>query len=118
MEFEAIMLMSRQRWLRHWSDLEVCVYCECKTKTVRACSKLKCILRQFLNIYFYHNRTAEVEIRLRNKGPDAYKHELYGDSVVIQRKISADGGTRYALKSERGRCLPLFKNICVIQPWQ
>ena len=90
----------------------MCVYCECKSLFRIEVH----FVPFFFFFFFYHNRTAEVEIRLRNKGPDAYKHDLYGDSVVIQRKISADGGTRYALKSERGRCLPFFKNIRVIQP--
>lgn len=115
MESEAITLMSRQQWVTYWSDLEMCVYCECECKSL---FKTEVHFAPICKYIFYHNRTAEVEIRLRNKGPDAYKHELYGDSIVIQRKISADGGTRYALKSERGRCLPFFKNIHVIQPWQ
>ncbi|XP_070194388.1 structural maintenance of chromosomes protein 6-like isoform X1 [Littorina saxatilis] len=48
-------------------------------------------------------QTAEVEIHLRNRGLDAYKHDQYGDKIIIHRKISADGGARYSLKSERGK---------------
>ncbi|KAL8596960.1 hypothetical protein ACOMHN_027906 [Nucella lapillus] len=47
--------------------------------------------------------TAEVEIYLRNRGQDAYKHEVYGDLIRIQRKISADGGTKYFIKSMGGK---------------
>ncbi|XP_076440367.1 structural maintenance of chromosomes protein 6-like isoform X2 [Babylonia areolata] len=47
--------------------------------------------------------TAEVEITLRNRGPDSYRHDVYGDLIRIQRKISADGGTKYTIKSAGGR---------------
>nr|KAG5698335.1 hypothetical protein BaRGS_010921 [Batillaria attramentaria] len=48
-------------------------------------------------------RTGEVEIRLRNRGPDAYRPTEYGDSITVVRKFSADGGSRYMLKSVHGK---------------
>lgn len=46
-------------------------------------------------------RTAEIVIKLRNRGPDAYKHDIYGDSIIIERKLSQDGSGSYKLKSSK-----------------
>ncbi|KAK7485360.1 hypothetical protein BaRGS_00023459 [Batillaria attramentaria] len=51
----------------------------------------------------YGKQTGEVEIRLRNRGPDAYRPTEYGDSITVVRKFSADGGSRYMLKSVHGK---------------
>ncbi|XP_025110368.1 structural maintenance of chromosomes protein 6-like isoform X2 [Pomacea canaliculata] len=48
-------------------------------------------------------QTAEVEIQIRNRGTDAFKPSLYGDSIIVQRKFTADGGSRYVLKSHDDR---------------
>lgn len=47
-------------------------------------------------------RFAEVTVRLKNVGRDAYKPEEYGDSIIIQRRLSVDGASTYRLRSERG----------------
>lgn len=47
-------------------------------------------------------RTAEVTIKLRNVGRDAFKQEVYGDSIIINRKLSVDGGSQYKIKSSSG----------------
>ncbi|KAK3592068.1 hypothetical protein CHS0354_019324 [Potamilus streckersoni] len=51
----------------------------------------------------YGKQTADVEIKLRNRGSDAYKPEEYGDSVIIHRKFTTDGSSQYRLKSSTGR---------------
>ncbi|XP_022314343.2 structural maintenance of chromosomes protein 6-like isoform X1 [Crassostrea virginica] len=48
-----------------------------------------------------HN--AEVEIHLRNRGPDAYKAGTYGDKIVVERKFTHDGSSSYKLKSREGK---------------
>ncbi|KAK3091708.1 hypothetical protein FSP39_022054 [Pinctada imbricata] len=48
-------------------------------------------------------QTAEVEIVLRNRGPDAFKHSEYGDAIIVNRKFTADGGSHYKIKSKTGR---------------
>ncbi|KAK3085167.1 hypothetical protein FSP39_025362 [Pinctada imbricata] len=48
-------------------------------------------------------QTAEVEIVLRNRGPDAFKHNAYGDAIIVNRKFTADGGSHYKIKSKTGR---------------
>ncbi|PRP80617.1 hypothetical protein PROFUN_11560 [Planoprotostelium fungivorum] len=42
---------------------------------------------------------ATVSIRLRNRGTEAYRHDAYGDSITIERKIKKEGSSTYALKS-------------------
>ncbi|XP_070538831.1 structural maintenance of chromosomes protein 6-like [Ptychodera flava] len=48
---------------------------------------------------------AEVAIKLRNRGTDAYKPELYGDSIIVERRLTTDGSTQYKLKSSSGRLI-------------
>ncbi|PIK59309.1 hypothetical protein BSL78_03738 [Apostichopus japonicus] len=45
---------------------------------------------------------AEISIILRNEGTDAYKSELYGPRIRIERRITSDGATSYKLKSHKG----------------
>lgn len=53
------------------------------------------------NEFTYPLRTAEIVIKLRNRGEDAYKHDIYGDSIIIERKLSQDGSGSYKLKSSK-----------------
>ncbi|KAF8986017.1 Structural maintenance of chromosomes protein 6 [Entomortierella lignicola] len=48
---------------------------------------------------------AEVKLQLRNRGPDAYKPEIYGESVIIERRISRDGASSYKIKSSKGKTI-------------
>ncbi|KAF9962659.1 Structural maintenance of chromosomes protein 6 [Modicella reniformis] len=48
---------------------------------------------------------AEVKLQLRNKGPDAYKPEIYGESIIIERRISKDGTSAYKIKSSKGKTI-------------
>lgn len=47
-------------------------------------------------------RAAEVTIKLQNKGPEAFKHDEYGDSISITRRLTADGSSHYKIKSCNG----------------
>jgi chromosome segregation ATPase len=42
-------------------------------------------------------------VRIRNVGPDAFKHDVYGDLIVIERKIVKDGSSSYKIRSKNGR---------------
>ena len=45
-------------------------------------------------------------IQLRNRGPDAYKHDKYGDSIIIERRIASGdsgGSNSYFLKSAESK---------------
>ncbi|XP_054831594.1 structural maintenance of chromosomes protein 6 [Eublepharis macularius] len=46
--------------------------------------------------------SADVSITLRNRGEDAFKPELYGDSIIINQHISLEGHRSYKLKSCTG----------------
>ena len=48
-------------------------------------------------------RSGQVSVQLRNSGSDAFKHSEYGDSIIIERRITADGGSSYKLKSRKGK---------------
>ncbi|XP_036118642.1 structural maintenance of chromosomes protein 6 isoform X3 [Molossus molossus] len=46
--------------------------------------------------------SADISITLRNRGDDAYRANVYGNSIVVQQHISMDGSRSYKLKSEAG----------------
>ncbi|XP_070284811.1 structural maintenance of chromosomes protein 6 isoform X2 [Myotis yumanensis] len=46
--------------------------------------------------------SADISITLRNRGDDAYRGNVYGNSIVVQQHISMDGSRSYKLKSETG----------------
>lgn len=47
--------------------------------------------------------TADVIVKLRNKGADAYKKDVYGDYITVEQRISSDGSRGYKLKSKSGQ---------------
>ncbi|KAF9585666.1 Structural maintenance of chromosomes protein 6 [Lunasporangiospora selenospora] len=46
---------------------------------------------------------ADVRLRIRNRGPDAFKPDVYGESIIIERRISRDGTSGYRIKSAVGK---------------
>ncbi|KAM9201067.1 structural maintenance of chromosomes protein 6 isoform 3-T3 [Dugong dugon] len=46
--------------------------------------------------------SADISITLRNRGDDAYRANVYGDSIIVQQHISMDGSRSYKLKSATG----------------
>lgn len=38
-------------------------------------------------------------MKITNKGPDAYKPDVYGEHIIIERRISKDGASGYKIKS-------------------
>ncbi|KAM5164061.1 structural maintenance of chromosomes protein 6 [Mantella aurantiaca] len=46
--------------------------------------------------------SADVSITLRNRGKDAFRPEVYGDSIVVHQHLTADGGRTYKMKSKTG----------------
>ncbi|KAK5653541.1 hypothetical protein OQA88_8800 [Cercophora sp. LCS_1] len=41
-------------------------------------------------------------VKLKNQGDDAYKHDLYGDSIVVERHFSKTGSSGFRVKSKTG----------------
>ncbi|ELW71999.1 Structural maintenance of chromosomes protein 6 [Tupaia chinensis] len=46
--------------------------------------------------------SADISITLRNRGDDAFRANVYGDSIIVQQHISMDGSRSYKLKSQAG----------------
>jgi hypothetical protein len=53
-------------------------------------------------------RAGSVSVTLRNQGPDAFKPELYGDKICIERKILKDGSGGYRVKACNGMIPTLY----------
>ncbi|CAG8528894.1 39994_t:CDS:10 [Gigaspora margarita] len=67
-----------------------------KANVTNRASNLKSLIREGASV-------AQVTLKLRNRGADAYRHEVYGDSVVIERRISRDGSNGYKIKTSGGK---------------
>lgn len=50
-------------------------------------------------------QAAQVTLEIKNKGDEAFKHSLYGDAIIIERRINADGGGSWRMKSAEGRTI-------------
>ncbi|XP_038596243.1 structural maintenance of chromosomes protein 6 [Tachyglossus aculeatus] len=46
--------------------------------------------------------SADVSIKLRNRGDDAYKPQVFGDSITVHQHISVDGNRSCKLRSKTG----------------
>ncbi|XP_045918494.1 structural maintenance of chromosomes protein 6 [Micropterus dolomieu] len=53
--------------------------------------------------------TADITIKLKNRGPDAYKRDVYGDCISIEHRISCDGCRTCRLKSKSGQLISTKK---------
>lgn len=53
---------------------------------------------------------AQVSIKLRNRGHDAYKAKEYGQSITVERRITSDGSGSYRLKSHDGKVVSQKKD--------
>lgn len=42
-------------------------------------------------------------IQLKNTGEEAYRHDEYGDSIVVTRHFTKEGSSSYKIKSKDGR---------------
>ncbi|KAF9110952.1 Structural maintenance of chromosomes protein 6 [Mortierella sp. AM989] len=69
-----------------------------KANTTNRAHSLKALIREGAS-------QAEVKLQLRNRGADAYKPEIYGESVIIERRISKDGTSGYKIKSSKGKTI-------------
>lgn len=45
---------------------------------------------------------AEVTVYLNNAGPDAFRHDIFGDRICVVRRIAKGGATTYKIKSSKG----------------
>uniref|UniRef100_A0A668AX34 Structural maintenance of chromosomes 6 n=1 Tax=Myripristis murdjan TaxID=586833 RepID=A0A668AX34_9TELE len=54
--------------------------------------------------------TADVTVKLRNRGPDAFKGDVYGDCISIEHRITSDGCRTCRLKSKSGNVSDFLDN--------
>ncbi|KAI2634515.1 hypothetical protein GGS21DRAFT_518157 [Xylaria nigripes] len=52
---------------------------------------------------------ASLIVKLKNQGEDAYKHELYGDSITCERHFTRSGSSGFKVKSATGRIISTKK---------
>ncbi|KZT41654.1 P-loop containing nucleoside triphosphate hydrolase protein [Sistotremastrum suecicum HHB10207 ss-3] len=45
-------------------------------------------------------KVAEVEVTIKNEGPEAYKPEVYGKSIVVSRRFTSEGSSNYKIQTE------------------
>lgn len=50
----------------------------------------------------YGESSAEVTVKLRNRGSDAYKGDVYGDCISVEQRITGDGGRTCKIKNKPG----------------
>ncbi|KAG2009547.1 hypothetical protein CC2G_012466 [Coprinopsis cinerea AmutBmut pab1-1] len=48
---------------------------------------------------------AEVTVKIKNQGSDAYKHDQYGNSIIITRRFTKDGSATWKIMSEHGKVI-------------
>ena len=51
--------------------------------------------------------SSDVIIKLRNRGPEAYRSQEYGESIIVERRITAEGGGGYKIKSAAGKLVTM-----------
>ncbi|KAF6175414.1 hypothetical protein GIB67_036505, partial [Kingdonia uniflora] len=64
----------------------LCVAFGCRAKGTQRASTLKDFIKTGCSY-------ASVYVEIKNQGEDAFKHDVYGDVIIIERKISASGGS-------------------------
>ncbi|XP_034418530.1 structural maintenance of chromosomes protein 6 isoform X3 [Cyclopterus lumpus] len=48
---------------------------------------------------------ADITVKLRNRGPDAFKRDAYGDCISVEHRISSDGCRTCRLRSKTGQLI-------------
>lgn len=60
-----------------------------------------------MNAYYSTNRarSSTLCVKIKNTSDSAYQHEVYGDSIIVERHISRSGASNYKIKSATGRVI-------------
>nr|WJN25120.1 DNA repair protein [Moesziomyces parantarcticus] len=54
--------------------------------------------------------TATITVTVRNQGSDAFRPEAYGDHIIIERRILAEGGGTWKMKAANGKLVATTKS--------
>ncbi|KAL1566871.1 structural maintenance of chromosomes protein 6B-like [Salvia divinorum] len=75
----------------------LCVAFGCRARGTQRANTLKDFIKTGCS-------SALVQVEIKNQGEDAFKHELYGDIITVERRISESaGGSIITLKNSQGR---------------
>ncbi|KAF7768000.1 hypothetical protein Agabi119p4_7243 [Agaricus bisporus var. burnettii] len=69
-----------------------------KTNSTGRGSGLKSFIRE-------GQTAAEVSLYLKNRGDEAFRHKEYGDTIIINRRFTAEGSSTWKIKSKDGRVI-------------
>lgn len=53
---------------------------------------------------------ASLSVKLKNQGDDAYRADLYGDSIIVERTFSKNGTSGFKVKSAEGQIISTKKS--------
>lgn len=70
------------------------------------------IIYFFPELVKHGKQVATIEIGILNCGSSAFKHELYGKSIVVERRISVSAGGGYKMKAWDGNYD--FRIYCIL----
>lgn len=59
------------------------------------------------------NSSASIEITLRNRGNEAYKKEVFGEKITVERRLLSDGQSYYRIKNDQGKLITSKKEDLV-----
>lgn len=74
-----------------------------KTSSTNRGSSLKDLVKK-------GEHSATITVTVRNQGSDAFKPEAYGSHIVIERRILAEGGGTWKMKSASGKIVATTKS--------
>jgi chromosome segregation ATPase len=52
---------------------------------------------------------AILSVKIKNQGADSYKHDIYGDSIIVERHFSRAGASSFKIKSATGQLVSTKK---------
>lgn len=52
----------------------------------------------FNNLSLRHS-VAEVEVTIKNEGPEAYRPEVYGKAIIVSRRFTSEGSSSYKIQT-------------------
>ncbi|KAF6754824.1 P-loop containing nucleoside triphosphate hydrolase protein [Ephemerocybe angulata] len=67
-----------------------------KTNSTGRGSGLKSFIRE-------GQHEAKITLKIKNEGPEAFKPDQYGDSIIIQRRFNKDGGSSWKIMDGEGK---------------
>ncbi|KAK4082613.1 hypothetical protein Purlil1_11155 [Purpureocillium lilacinum] len=57
-------------------------------------------------------------VRIKNAGTDAYQHDVYGDTIIVERHFSKSGSSGFKIKSQNNRIISTKKQeVDEISEW-